>query len=391
MPHNEPRVRIERGLYRAGDTYYASVTPPGARRPRFKSLGKVTLTRARDLRDEFAVEVRTGRPRPVAARRATFSQVADQWLDRQAHLRDTQQLAPRTYDHYESATRLHLKPFFRNERVRAIGPDRLVEWVAQQRAAGYAPWSVKGRWTALRLIFGHATRTGIIDANPADSLERRERPSAGEARQRFLAEDEMARLLNAASPRWRPLVAVGLFGGLRLAEVCGLVWQEIDFDAGMIRVRHQLDRKGKRVKLKTGAGRRDVVLMPQMGKLLAEAKLVSVFSGDRDPVLATGSRRHVSLRNATRAFQTTCEHAGFGDVSMHALRHTFASILISQGHDPVFVADQLGHADPAVSLRIYGHLFRAARQADEARAQLESQYAGLLRGAARSTGGSDAR
>jgi hypothetical protein len=70
MPHKHPKVRVERGLYIAGDTYYATATPPGKRQRRWKSLGKVNLSRARDLRDAFAVEVRRGRAEQRRAGRA---------------------------------------------------------------------------------------------------------------------------------------------------------------------------------------------------------------------------------------------------------------------------------------------------------------------------------
>jgi integrase len=66
-------------------------------------------------------------------------------------------------------------------------------------------------------------------------------------------------------------------------------------------------------------------------------------------------------------------------VTFHVLRHTFASILIAQGRDPVFVSRQLGHANPAITLKVYAHLFDAARHAQEAREQLEAEYGSLIR------------
>lgn len=65
-------------------------------------------------------------------------------------------------------------------------------------------------------------------------------------------------------------------------------------------------------------------------------------------------------------------------VTFHVLRHTFASILIAQGHDPVFVSRQLGHANAAITLNVYAHLFDAARHAAKARERLEADYGLLL-------------
>jgi len=81
----------------------------------------------------------------------------------------------------------------------------------------------------------------------------------------------------------------------------------------------------------------------------------------------------------TRALTRIAKRAGLQDVTAHALRHTFASMLIERGRDPVFVADQLGHTNPAITLRVYAHLFRAAKQAEDARDELEAAYGGMLR------------
>jgi hypothetical protein len=129
MPHKEPRIRVERGLYRAGATYYARATPPGAKRAVWKSLGKVNLSRARDLRDEFVATVRVGKPVPPAAAKARrFDRVADEWLATRKHLLTIQELRQQTYDSNESALRLHLKPYFRDRSISAITSDDLVRW-----------------------------------------------------------------------------------------------------------------------------------------------------------------------------------------------------------------------------------------------------------------------
>jgi integrase len=182
----------------------------------------------------------------------------------------------------------------------------------------------------------------------------------------------MERLLAATLKRYRPLVAVCLFGGLRISEACGLWWREVDFDEGRIRVREQLGRDGKRRRIKTPAGRRDVILMPALASLLRRYKLEARHSRERDYVFATATGSALSTRNATRAFEKAVERAKLDGVTQHALRHTFASMLVSQGRDPVFVADQLGHKDPGVTLRVYSHLFRAAREARLAQDQMDA-------------------
>jgi integrase len=377
MPHKEPRVRVERGLYRTGTTYYARATPRGGNRAVWKSLGKVNLSRARDLRDQFVAEVRSGRS-PAALRRAPFGQVADEWLLTRRRLLAIEELRDQTFASNEIALRRHLKPYFGEREVASITSDDLVRWQADQREQGASLWSIKARWTPLRMILAHAVRHGYASTNPADQLERRERPKAGRSRERFLTEPEMAALLTGTPVRWRLLVATCLFSGLRISEALGLVWSDIDRNAAVIRARHQLSRRGKRVELKTDKGRRDVVLMDALSRQLRDARLQAPFGADSDPVFATANRTAVSVRSATRQFAKTTRALGLDDVTFHTLRHTFASMLIAQGRDAAFVADQLGHEDPAFTWRTYVHLFRAAQQARAAREQLDADFAHLL-------------
>jgi integrase len=375
------RKRIERGLYLDGSTYYACATPPGSRSAAWKSLGPVGKMEARRLRDDFVAAVRYGRVAadPEERRRRTFTEVADEWLTAQQALVDVDELGQRTFDSYELSVRRHLKPRFGSRAIRSLTPNDLVGWHAAQRRSGAAAWSIKARWVALRSVLAYAVRNGWLDTNPADALTSRERPKSGASSRRFLTEEEMGRLLDAAEGRDRVLIAVCLFGGLRISEVLGLTWDDVDFATGHLRVRHQLNRKGQRVRLKTAAAQRDVVMMDALAALLRRHRLASPFSQPSDPVFSTSSGRPASARNAERTMSRLRREVDLQKVTLHSLRHTFASLLIAQKHDPVFVADQLGHSNPSITLRVYAHLFRAEKQAREARDQLEAAYGQLLR------------
>jgi hypothetical protein len=109
VPRNEQRVRVERGLYKAGKDYYACATPPGGRTAVWKGLGAVGLMEARRLRDKFSAEVQ-GAPATVNRTRATFGELAFEWLAEQKARRESGEMSPRTYEAYELALRRHVMP-----------------------------------------------------------------------------------------------------------------------------------------------------------------------------------------------------------------------------------------------------------------------------------------
>ncbi len=334
---------------------------------------------ARRLRDKFAVEIQ-GAPATPSKTKVTFGDLAAEWLTEQETRVTVGEMSARTFEVYELGLRRHVLPVFASCQVRSITPEDLVDWIRSLRAKGYAPHSVHNWWAPLHLVLGYAVRHGVLSANPADRLTSAERPKPGASRRRFLSKVEIAQLLGACPERYRVAIACALFSGLRLSELLGLTWGDIDFAQKVIRVRHQLGRKGQRLPLKTPAARRDVILMTQLASELRKLRLTSRFSSDSDLVFCSSNGATIGHRNVTaRGLEKAAQRGGLSGVTFHVLRHTFASVLISQGRDPVFVSRQLGHANAAITLKVYAHLFDAARHAREAREQLDTEYGHLLR------------
>ena len=175
-----------------------------------------------------------------------------------------------------------------------------------------------------------------------------------------------------------------VFTGLRLGEVLGLRWQDVDFEAGVVRVRWQLSRDRHLEEPKTPQSVREVVLMPGLARVLRQHQLASSFSRAEHFVFSTERGGPMLWRNVTRrAFGAAVERAGLDAggkrrPTFHDLRRTFGSLLIYQGEDVVYVSRQMGHSSPKVTLEIYAHLFNAREHADRARARMESAFGNLL-------------
>lgn len=135
---------------------------------------------------------------------------------------------------------------------------------------------------------------------------------------------------------------------------------------------------------KTPQTLRAVVLFPALGRMLREHKAASAFSKPGDPVFASRAGTPFYYRNVERrGLDAAADRAGLnGDgrpkLRLHDLRHCFASLLIAEGADVVYVSRQLGHADPSITLKVYSHLFDRHRHAERTSAALEARFGALL-------------
>jgi len=149
----------------------------------WRALGQVGLMEARRQRDKLAAEVQGDQP--VGARtRATFGELAAEWLVEQRARLEAGGLSPRTFESYEMALRRHVLPVFGSRQVRGITVEQLVDWIRRLRAAGYSPHSVHNYWAPINLVLRYAVRHGVLAGNPADRLTSSERPKPGSGRKR---------------------------------------------------------------------------------------------------------------------------------------------------------------------------------------------------------------
>lgn len=378
MPRRQRPIRIERGLYRVGDTWWACVTPKGRRQAEWEKLGDVGRQEARRLRDEFAYRISSGAA-PVGVRRQTVREAASRWHGQLDELERDGELRTRTVTSYKDGLRLHFVPEFGSRQVASITPDDLVAWHESQRRSGAATWSIRARWMGIRGLFGYAARSGIIPANPCDVLVRRERPKPGKAKGRYLTELEIEALIGRATGDGASIASLLLFSGLRASEALGLIWSEIDFAQKVIHVRYQMSRRGQRLPLKTDSGRRDVILMDQLAHVLRRRRLATPFSRDDALVLTNGIGNTLGYTRFRSQFAEVVERAELAAVTPHTCRHTFASLLIDQGATVEFVSDQLGHASTKTTWDIYVHLFRRREHAEAARLGLDAAFGPMLR------------
>ena len=333
----------------------------------------------------FAAPTHT-RPQPGADQTGPtaplLAEYAATWLESIRGL-----VRPRTYEGYSYRLERHILPRLGQQRLDEISVDDVLTLIGELREGGYSGWSIRSILTPLSRLFSHAVRRGLIAASPISKLDRSERPAVWKREQRVLNGEEIGRLLEAASPRYRTLIASAILTGLRQSELLALRWRDVDFEEQIIRVRSALDRHGNDVPPKTEHALRDVILIPALAEALREHREQSPFKEADDFVFASRVGTPLHWRNVSRrALKPALQSAGIEPLRWHDLRHTFASLLIGGGANVVFASRQLGHGSSDITLRVYSHLFDRAEQAQRTRDLLESALGSVVRPQSVATG-----
>jgi integrase len=381
------RKRVERGIYRQENgTYGVYLLVAG--KPRFKTVGG-KLAEARRQRDLLSAKAQRGEL--LAPSRLTFAELAETWIEGFAAQVAAEERSERTLENYRYHLDGYLLPVFGKRRLHEITTDDCARLIASLRAKGLAAKTIAGALVPLGRVFALALRRGYLNDNPLRRLEASERPRIQRREQRVLTHEEIAKLLEASLPRYRPFLASALYSAMRLSELLGLTWADVDLQEGLIHVRYQLsrarvDKPARRVRLKTSNAVRDIPLLPQLAALLKRHKLASAQSCPNDYVFGTALGMPLSYRNVERrGLRRASEHAGLNvegepPLRVHDLRHTFAShLIVDLKLDVAHVSRILGHARPSITLDTYTHLFDQAAHAADIRARMaESPFGAIL-------------
>jgi len=288
---------------------------------------------------------------------------------------------PSTVEAYAGRLERHVLPRLGDCRLDEIGVDDILTLIGDLRRRGYSGTTIAVTLTPLSRLFAHAVRRGLIQANPVSKLDRSERPRISRRERPVLNPEEIGRLLEAAAPRYRTLLATAILSGLRQGELLGLHWRDVDFDNQLIHVRTALNRKRRDVPPKTERAVRDVILMPALAQALRRHKTETRFNRPDDYVFTTRTGTpHHAPHIGLRALKPALQKAGLPPVRWHDLRHTFASLLIAGGANITFVSRQLGHTSSQITLGIYAHLLDGEEQARRTREMLQVMLGGYVGG-----------
>ncbi len=294
--------------------------------------------------EEYERQLRTGlldgslERAKTTAETATVAQFADRFLD-WAEVNNK----PSTLYAKRIIVREHLLPAFGALRLDAVRFAAIESYKAKKLREKFSAKSINNHLAVLGKLLNLAAEMGEVDHVPRVKGLRVQKSGFN-----FLDFEEADRFLGAAEPGWFALLLVALRTGLRVGELLALRWEDVDLKVGRLVVRRTL-WNGQEGSPKGGRAR-EVPLGDEVLRVLQEHRHLRahVFCHEDGSPFTHSELKDVVPR--------TCRRAGLAKrLTMHDLRHTFASHLTMRGVTPVAVKELLGHADLTTTMR-YAHL-----------------------------------
>ena len=293
-------------------------------------------------------------------------------------------LAPTTLVRDEGMLRNLILPRFGTVPLASIQQTEVRAWVAELAASGRAPNTVHKAYQILSKALGAAVDAGRIAQSPCRNVPL---PRVETVEMRFLTPHEVASLAATITPRYRALVLLGAYGGLRIGEAGGLRRHRLDVLRGRVDIAEKVVEVRGALMFgppKTRAGRRRVPL-PRPVVTELEAHLAEFVAPEADALVFPG-RDGAPLRARqwrARHWLPAVRAAGLAPLRPHDLRHTAVARWIADGASPKQIATWAGHTSVSVVLDRYGHLLPGHEEAVLARSEAayvapESRSAAVL-------------
>lgn len=358
--------------------------PDGSGRRRRRKVTGRTKTEARRKLRQLQRRVEDGLPTGDGS--MTLGDLLEHWLTDVLPARSRVQ-SKSTITNYRWAAG-HAIGGLGRRRLNELIPENVEALLRHMADEGMARNSVMRTRSVLVMALKHAQRRDIVSRNVAELAEmpvQAREPRTG----RSLTPDQARQLLDVTeTDRLGGLVTVGIMLGLRPGELCGLRWEDVDLDAGVLCInqsrKRTTDENGQEALVlgepKTPKSRRALVL-PELvldalrvhrGRQQAERRAAGDRWQDLDLVFPTSVGTPMSPSNLRRDLARLTEAVGLGRWSPNELRHSAASLLSASGVPLEQIADVLGHTDTRMLLKHYRHPI--SRTIDAAAAPMEAMF-----------------
>ena len=297
----------------------------------------------------------------------------DEYLDRWLEAAKRNRVKENTFESYERTLELYVRPYIGPRRLDQVTALEIQTLLTQLSDKGLSPRTARYAYGLLVDALGQAVKWGMLPRNVATNVEP---PRQKRTEMQALNEDQVQAFLDGIQgAKHEVLFRFLLYTGLRPSEAFGLKWSDVDLSRGVIEVRRTLTRTSDGWFLgdtKTKAARRSIPITEWMIQLLTEhrrrqseerMKIADVWQ-DHSFVFADeigGPLRRENVLN--RHLRPALRKAGLPDtLRLYDLRHTCATLMLSQNLNPKVAAERLGHSTVKITLDTYSHVTPTMQQ-----------------------------
>ncbi len=231
-------------------------------------------------------------------------------------------------------TPFHNSSYFKNEDLRNFTPLDIERFRASRLKKGNSKSTCNRYLQLAGKMFSLAVEEGYLEANPVRKIKSFSEKDT--KKERILTYEEEEKLMENCSPNLKPIITVALNTGMRRAEILGLKWNQIDFEARMIKVERTKSEKVRYIPINDDLFKHFLKLKSDNG----QSPFVFLNPETKQPFL-----------DMKTPFKRACRISGIEGMRFHDLRHTFATRLIANGIDIETVRDLLGHHSIVVTQR----------------------------------------
>jgi integrase len=273
----------------------------------------------------------------------TVGEIFEEWI---AH---SEGLERSTVEQRKRHLKLHIAPIARMKLADLTTP-RVNVFLDRLRDSGRSAVMRRKILTSLSTALSFAVARGWVAQNVCRGIKVRSDQRGG-GRAVIPTKAELKLLIDRSPDRWRPLIVVAIFTGMRISELRGLRWSDVDLDAGVVHVAQRADQYGAIGSPKSKAGTRDIPLVPLVVNTLKQCPRSGelVFTNTQGNQLFYSNFHKFAWKPLVKACNL--------DFEFHSLRHAAASLFIELGWQPKRIQAVMGHSSITMTFDRYGHLF----------------------------------
>ena len=293
----------------------------------------------------------------------------DRWLPAKSA-----ELAPSTFESYSRNVRIHIAPGVGSASLQGLSADVLTSFYAERlrsggrKGKGLSPRTVRYLHAIIHAALKDAVRWGLVVRNVADAATPPSHTAAKAAPPKTWNAAELRTFLDSvADDRLYPMWLLYATTGLRRGEALAIHWSALDLEAAQLSVREARVTVGYDVvdsTPKSERGRRAVALDPATVAALRAHRKSQVTEklalgpgySDEGFVFCREDGQPLHPDDVSKRFTAAVEAIDVPRITLHGLRHTWASLALSAGVSPKVVSERLGHASVAFTLDVYSHV-----------------------------------